>query len=131
MTLELAATLRRLPSFLGASLCVAVAVCGEFSLLVLLPPQHRMAALLPLLLLSLYLGVLLSCTWPAVPVHGEGPLEALRYSAMLVLGNWWRVAMVYAVGFAVVIALGVVVAMIIPIVVPAIGLSISPSSPRC
>jgi hypothetical protein len=114
-----------LPSFLGASLFVVVAISAEFAVLIVLPAQYRIGVLVPLLALSVYLAVLLSCTWPAVLFTGRGTLEAVRYSVALVSRNWWRVATVFAVGFAVVIAFGVVVAMIIPIVVPAIGVDIA------
>jgi hypothetical protein len=124
-TFQLAETLHRLPQFLAASLLVVVAVCADFSLLAVVPQQYRIAVLLPLLASSLYLGVLLSCTWPAVLFAGQGAFDALRYSVRLVSRNWWRVATVYAVGFAVVIAFGVVVAMIIPIIVPAVGVDIA------
>ena len=118
-------TRRRLLPFMTVSLLVLVVARGEFALLGVVPLQYRTLVAAPVLALSLYLGVMLSCTWPAVLFAGEGALGALRYSARLVFGNWWRAATVYAVGFAVVIAFGVVIAMIIPIIVPAIGVDIA------
>jgi hypothetical protein len=118
-------TRRRLLPFMTISLLVLVAVRGEFALLEVVPVQYRTRVAIPLLALSLYLGVILSCTWPAVLFAGQGALGAVRYSARLVFRNWWRAATVYAVGFAVVIAFGVVIAMIIPIIVPAIGVDIA------
>jgi hypothetical protein len=122
---ELAETLRLLPSFLAATLLVLVAIAGEFALLALVSRQYRIGVLVPLLALSLYLTVLLSCTWPAVLFAGKGSFDGVRYSIRLIFRNWWRVATVYAVGLAVVIAFGVVVAMIIPIIVPALGVDIA------
>jgi hypothetical protein len=107
------------------SLLVVVAARGEFALLGVVPLQYRTLVAAPVLALSLYLGVMLSCTWPAVLFAGEGAFGAVRYSARLVFRNWWRAATVYAVGFAVIIAFGVVIAMIIPIIVPAIGVDIA------
>ncbi len=122
---DLGETRRRLLPFMTISLLVLVAARGEFAALAAVPLQYRTGVALPVLALSLYLGVMLSCTWPAVLFAGEGAFGAARYSARLVLRNWWRAATVYAVGFAVVIAFGVVIAMIIPIVVPAIGVDIA------
>ena len=122
---ELAETLRRLPPFLAATLLVIAALAGEFALRALVPLQYRFGALIPLLGLSLYLAVLLSCTWPAVLFAGQGAFGAVRYNVRLISRNWWRVAIVYAVGLAVVIAFGVVVAMIIPMIVPAVGVDIA------
>jgi hypothetical protein len=118
-------TRRRLLPFMTISLLVLVAARAEFALLEVVPLQYRTLVAVPVLALSLYLGVMLSCTWPAVLFAGERAFGAVRYSARLVFRNWWRAATVYAVGFAVVIAFGVVIAMIIPIIVPAIGIDIA------
>lgn len=117
--------LRRLPPFMTISLLVLGATRGEFALLEVVPLQHQVALLVPLLALSLYLGVMLSCIWPAVLFADQGAFGAVRYSVRLVFRNWWRAATVYAVGFAVVVAFGVVIAMIIPIIVPAVGVDIA------
>jgi hypothetical protein len=122
---DIAAALRRFPSFLAASLLVIAAIAGEFALLAVVPPQYRISVLIPVLGLSLYLAVMLSCAWPAVLFAGQGAFTAVRYSVRLIFRNWWRAAIVYAVGLAVLIALAVVVAMIIPVIIPAVGVDIA------
>src|SRR5262249_8490846 len=73
-----------------------------------------------LIVLSAYLAVLLSCTWPAVLFVDQGPLGALRQSVRLVWGNWWRVCAIYGVGAAAVLVLALLVAILIALVVPAL-----------
>ena len=117
---ELAATLRRLPSFVATTLLVLLAVGAGFAVLLVVPRPYRGVAVGTLLALSSYVGVLLSCAWPAVLFAGEGPAGALRHSVRLVWGNWWRVASIYAVGAAVVLVIAILVAALIPMVVPAL-----------
>lgn len=115
---ELARTLRRLPSFVLATVLVLVAVCGEFAVLWWVPRQYHTGTLISLIALSSYAGILLSCTWPAVLIAGQGPLSGLRQSIRLVWGNWWRTAATYAVGAVVVFVLGILVGILIALVVP-------------
>jgi len=122
---ELAATLRRLPSFLLATLLVLVVVCGELAVLLVIPRAYQYAALVPLFILSSYLTVLLSCVWPAALLMGEPPLGALRQSVRLVRGNWWRVSAVYIVGVVVVLVLAILVGALIAIIMPVLTADVS------
>ncbi len=118
---ELGQALRRLPSFVAATLLyLAVVGCGA-AVLMVMSPQNRTLARIPLEVLSLYLAVLLSCTWPAVLFAGQGPLGALRQSARLVWGNWWRMAVIYFVGGAVVVVVAVLLGALIAAIVSSLG----------
>jgi hypothetical protein len=118
---ELGEALRRLPSFAVATLLyLAVVGCGA-AVVMVVPPQNRTLVRVPLEVLSLYLAVLLSCTWPAVLFAGQGPLGALRQSARLVWGNWWRMAAIYFVGGAVVVVVSVLFGALIGAIVSSLG----------
>jgi len=117
---ELAETLRRLPSFALATLLVFVAVGGAFAALAVVPKPYHSVTLAPLVVLSFYVAILLSCTWPAVLLAGQRPLGALRQSIRLVWGNWWRVSATYGVGAITVLVLGMLVGIVIALVVPAL-----------
>ena len=121
---ELGAALRRLPSFFVATLLFLVVVGSGVALIMVVPPQYRAGVRIPAEILSVYLAVLLSCTWPAVLFAGQGPLGALRQSARLVWGNWWRIAVVYVVGAAVVIVVSVLLGALIAAIVSSLGAGI-------
>jgi hypothetical protein len=121
---ELGEALRRLPSFFVATLLFLVVVGSGAVLIMVVPPQYRTGVRIPGEILSLYLAVLLSCTWPAVLFAGQGPLGALRQSARLVWGNWWRMAVVYVVGAAVVIVVSVLLGALIAAIVSSLGAGI-------
>jgi hypothetical protein len=115
---ELVQTLRRLPSFVLATLFVLVAAGGEFAALLLVSRQYHTEALIALIALSSFVAILLSCTWPAVLLAGHGPLGGVRQSIRLVWGNWWRTAAIYTVGAVLVLVLGLLVGILIALVVP-------------
>jgi hypothetical protein len=115
---ELVQTLRRLPSFVTATVLVFVAVGSELAILLWVPRQYHTGALVSLGVLSFYVAILLSCTWPAVLLGGRGPLGALRQSVRLVWGNWWRAMAIYVVGAVTVLVLGILVGILIALVVP-------------
>jgi hypothetical protein len=121
---ELGEALRRLPSFFVATLLFLVVVGSGVAVMMVMPPQYRTAVRIPVEILSVYLAVLLSCTWPAVLFAGQGPLGALRQSARLVWGNWWRIAVVYVVGAAVVIVASVLLGALIAAIVSSLGAGI-------
>lgn len=121
---ELGEALRRLPSFFVATLLFLVVVGSGVALIMVVPPQYRAGVRIPAEILSVYLAVLLSCTWPAVLFAGQGPLGALRQSARLVWGNWWRIAVVYVVGAAVVIVVSVLLGALIAAIVSSLGAGI-------
>jgi hypothetical protein len=121
---ELGEALRRLPSFFVATLLFLVVVGSGVAVMMAVPPQYRTGVRIPVEILSVYLAVLLSCTWPAVLFAGQGPLGALRQSARLVWGNWWRIAVVYVVGAAVVIVASVLLGALIAAIVSSLGAGI-------
>ena len=121
---ELGEALRRLPSFFVATLLFLVVVGSGVAVIMVVPPQYRTGVRIPVEILSVYLAVLLSCTWPAVLFAGQGPLGALRQSARLVWGNWWRIAVVYVVGAAVVIVVSVLLGALIAAIVSSLGAGI-------
>jgi hypothetical protein len=117
---ELTETLRKLPAFVLATVAFFVLVGGGFAALLVVPVQYHAWLRVLLILLAGYLAILLSCTWPAVLFGSQGPLGALRQSARLVWGNWWRACAVYVVGAAAVMVLAILVAIVIALVVPAL-----------
>jgi hypothetical protein len=121
---ELGEALRSLPSFFVATLLFLVVVGSGVAVMMVMPPQYRTGVRIPVEILSVYLAVLLSCTWPAVLFAGQGPLGALRQSARLVWGNWWRIAVVYVVGAAVVIVASVLLGALIAAIVSSLGAGI-------
>jgi hypothetical protein len=121
---ELGEAARRLPSFLVATLLFLVVVGSGAAVIMVVPRQYRTGVRIPLEILSLYLAVLLSCTWPAVLFAGQGPLGALRQSVRLVWGNWWRMAMIYLVGGAMVVVVAVLLGALIAAVVSSLGAGI-------
>jgi len=121
---ELGDAMRRLPSFAVATLLFLVLVSGPFALLMLVPQQYRSGARVPLEVLSLYLAILLSSTWPAVLIARLGPFAAMRQSVHLVWGNWWRMAIFYVVGGAVVIVVAVLLGALIAAIVSSLGAGI-------
>jgi len=121
---ELGEALRRLPSFFVATLLFLVVVGSGAAVIMVVPPQYRTGVRIPVEILSVYLAVLLSCTWPAVLFADQGPLGALRQSARLVWGNWWRIAVVYVVGAAVVIVVSVLLGALIAAIVSSLGAGI-------
>ena len=121
---ELGESLRRLPSFAGATLLFLVLVGGPFAMLMLVPQPSRGWARIPLEVLSVYLAILLSSTWPAVLFARQGPFGALRHSVRLVWGNWCRMAIMYLVGGAVVIVVAVLLGALIAAIVSSLGAGI-------
>jgi hypothetical protein len=121
---ELGEAVRRLPSFLVATLLFLVVVGSGAAAIMVVPQQYRTGVRIPLEILSLYLAVLLSCTWPAVLFAGQGPLGALRQSIRLVWGNWWRMAMIYMVGGAMVVVVAVLLGALIAAIVSSLGAGI-------
>src|SRR6266702_5151748 len=121
---ELGEALRRLPSFFVATLLFLVVVGSGAAVIMVVPSQYRTGVRIPVEILSLYLAVLLSCTWPAVLFAGQGPLGALRQSARLVWGNWWRIAVGSVGGGAVVSVVSVLLGALIAAIVSSLGAGI-------
>ncbi|MEU2832272.1 hypothetical protein ABZ667_27020 [Streptomyces lavendulae] len=84
----LGAALPRTPRVLGAQLTALLTAAGPgvAALAAGLPPL----VLLPLAPVALWLGVLFSLAPTAAGYEGLGPVAALRRSARLVRGAWWR-----------------------------------------
>ena len=118
---ELGAALRRMMSFVPATLLFLAVVAGDFTLLWALPPAYHSQVRVPLLVVSLGLAIFLSCTWPAVLFGGLGPVAALRQSVRLVWGNWWRLLLIYSVTAIVVLVVAVLLGALIAAVVSSLG----------
>ncbi|MEU9374653.1 hypothetical protein AB0D94_12905 [Streptomyces sp. NPDC048255] len=88
----------RVPAVLGAQLAALLAVAGPGAAVLAagLPPL----TLLVLAPLSLWLGVLFALAPTAAGYEGIGPAAALRRSARLVRGTWWRTLGVAAPAWA-------------------------------
>ncbi|MEU9253160.1 hypothetical protein AB0D66_15085 [Streptomyces sp. NPDC048270] len=84
----LRAAVPRIPAVLGTRLLALAAAAGPggAALAAGLPPL----ALLPLAPVALWLGVLFALAPTAAGYEGLGPAAALRRSAALVRGAWWR-----------------------------------------
>lgn len=121
---ELGTALRRMVSFVPATLLFLAVVAGDFALLWVLPPAYRAQVRIVLLVVSAYLAILLSCTWPAVLFGGLGPVAALRQSARLVWGNWWRVALVYMVSVIIVLVIAILLGALIASLVAWLGVGV-------
>ena len=121
---ELGAALRRMVSFVPATVLFLVVVAGDFMLLWALPGEYRVQARIPLLLVSLYLAILLSCTWPAVLFGGLGPIAALRQSMRLVWGNWWRLTLIYIVSGVIVLVVAILLGAVIATLVSWLGVGV-------
>lgn len=121
---ELGAALRRMVAFVPATLLVLVFVAGDFALLWALPPAYRTGARIALLVVSFYLAILLSCTWPAVLLGGLGPIAALRQSVRLVWGNWWRLTLIYMVSAIIVLVMAILLGALIAALVSWLGVGV-------
>jgi len=128
MALELGEAFRRLPAFFLATVLFLIIVAGGFTLLAVVAPHYRVGLRFVLIVVAMYLAVLLSSTWPAVLLARQGPLGALRQSARLVWGNWWRIATIYAVGAVVVIVVSILVGALITAIVSSLGAGITVST---
>jgi len=117
---EINETLRRLPSFVVATVLFFAVVVGPLAMLVLASHPQHLWPRIPLIVLGLYFAVLLSCVWPAVMLAHQGPVGAFRQSTRLVWGNWWRVVAIYGVGAVAVFVLAILVGILIALVVPAL-----------
>jgi hypothetical protein len=117
---ELTETLRRLPSFVVATVLFFVATGAPLAVLLAVTPPYHPWLRIPLIASGVYVAILLSSTWPAVMLGRHGPWGALRQSVRLVWGNWWRVAAVYGVGAVAVFVLAILVGILIALVVPAL-----------
>lgn len=122
---ELAATLRRLPVFLLATLLFFAVAGAGFGAAMLVPSAYYHWALVPAALSCVYLAILLSCTWPAVLFTDASPWGALWRSARWVHGNWWRLCAVYTVGAAVVLVLALLIGALIAVTMPVLVSDVS------
>ena len=121
---ELGAAVRRMPTFVAATLLYFVVVGGDFALQWILPAAMRIEARVLFLVLSLCLAVLLSCVWPVVLFAGAGPLAALRQSTRLVWGNWWRMAVIYTVGGVIVLVIAILLGALIAAIISWLGVGL-------
>lgn len=113
------AGLRKAPATFAVAILLFLAVGACFIPVALLPRDYFNWGLILLSIPATYVGVLLSCCVIAVLVGGKGVFASLSYSAHLVRGNWWRVATIFSVAFAMLavfyVLLGVVAALLAPL----------------
>jgi len=104
---EIVAALRRLPAYLGMFLFLSFTVGLPFIVLGMgmLPLT---VALVYLVLLVGFFGVMLSCAWPLLFIKGTGPLQSLTRSWALTRGSYWRLTALYSVGLLILLALWMV-----------------------
>lgn len=121
---ELSAALRRMIDFVPATLLFLVVVAGDFALLWVIPQGYWGVARVPLLVVSLYLAILLSCTWPAVLLGGLGPIAGLRQGVRLVWSNWWRAALIYSVSVIIVLVIAILLGALIAALVSSLGVGV-------
>jgi hypothetical protein len=95
------ATLPRVPALVGGMIGFFLAVTVGFFLLVI-PGFY--------LLGSLFLFV------PAIVLDGKGAIESLGHSFQLVLGNWWRLAIIGGIALILLYLLYVVVGVLVGLV---------------
>jgi len=103
---ELGLAWRRLPAMLAYVILAPAALCVGLALLVV-----------P----GLYLLLAFTLCAPAIVFSGMGPIAAMRYGVRLIHGNWWRVFMVYAVGFSAILVFVVLSLMFIAVLLPFAG----------
>jgi hypothetical protein len=105
--------LRNVPAVVLMGIVMAFLVGIWFLPLAAIPSPYRTWSGALLAVPAFYLLVLFLCSWPARLVDRKGPIESLRYSAHLVLGNWWRTVMVYLVVLTMIIVLSVTAGLIV------------------
>jgi hypothetical protein len=103
-------TLKRAPAIAAIALLAGTAVAVFMLPALALAPAYRTAGIAVMLAPAIYVWIALSFALPALVLARKGVLASLAYSFRLVRGNWWRVAGIYVVGFAVILTLWVLVA---------------------
>jgi len=103
---ELGLAWRRLPAMVAFSILGTAALCVGFALLVL-----------P----GFYLLLAFTLCAPPIVYAGMGPVAAMRYSARLIYGNWWRAFTIYAVGFSAILVFYVLSFMLVAVLLPFAG----------
>jgi Membrane domain of glycerophosphoryl diester phosphodiesterase len=109
---DLLETLKRAPAIVAIVLLAGAAEAVFLLPALALAPPYRNAGIAVMLAPAIYVGIALSFSLPALVLARKGVLGSLAYSFRLVRGNWWRVALIYAVGVAVISTVGVLVATI-------------------
>lgn len=105
---ELPVVLRRLPGLLAALVLFSLTTSVWFVPLVAFRSSDILTQGLVVALLSIpatWVGVALSCSWPAFLLGGAGAAASLARSWRLVRGSWWRLAAIYTVGLLLLIVL--------------------------
>jgi len=105
---ELPVVLRRLPGLLAALVLFSLATSVWFIPMAALRGADILTQGLVAALLSIpatWVGVALSCSWPAFLLSDAGAAASLARSWRLVRGSWWRLAAIYTVGLLLLIVL--------------------------
>ncbi len=109
---DLLDTLKRAPAIAAISLLGGAAVAALMLPALALAPPYRTAGIAVMLAPAIYVAIALSFALPALMLAHKGVLASIAYSFRLVRGNWWRVAVIYAVGFTIIWTLCVLVATV-------------------
>ncbi|HVO47610.1 MAG TPA: hypothetical protein VMT29_14880 [Steroidobacteraceae bacterium] len=110
--------LRQTPGTLGILVVLTVAVLIWFVPLLILPFSWLIGGVLLLSLPASYVGIVLSCAWPALIVGKMGVVASLRYSVQLTRPYWWRTSVIYSVGVAIVFVFVILAALVAAVMAP-------------
>jgi hypothetical protein len=105
--------LRKAPASIVMLLLICLVVGLFFVPVLVVPRPYRNLSLLALCIPAGFVGVFFLCSWPALLVGRKGIIGSLRYSANLIMGNWWRAVLIYAVAVTMIIVLSATAAVII------------------
>jgi hypothetical protein len=118
---EIAAAARRLPAIIGLGVLVMLGGVALF-----LPALVTSGALRALLVLAAIIAlcygiVAVSCAQTTLIIDGAGPAASLARSWRLTSGSFWRLSVIYTVGFIILVVLYMVAAAIAGFVAGALG----------
>jgi hypothetical protein len=94
---------------MGAELRAVIAHAPQLLALVCAGAVASAVGLVLLVVPGLYLIVAFAFAIPAMLTRRLGPLEALKYCARLVYGNWWRTTLILGIATVVILALYAVI----------------------
>jgi hypothetical protein len=110
-------------SSMGAELRTALARLPQLVALMVMGAAACMVGLLLFVVTGLYLIVAFAFATPAMLARRLGPLDALRYCARLVYGNWWRTTFILIIAIVVILALYTVLVTVTVLVFGAGGIA--------
>lgn len=115
---DLLDTIKQAPAITAISLIVGVVVALLIGPPLTLAEPYRSIVFGLMLVPALYISVALSLALPARMLAHKSIIQSLIYSLRLIHGNWWRVAVMYAVGITIVAAVSLFVAVMAAMILP-------------